>query len=339
MAVERPDSPLPPPTPRQLRGSPRHLLDSATPADVETWTAPSPRPKQLRTRLLRLVLFLATVGTTMYFGGQHYQGFIADLSAERPAAGLLDGVWYSVAILGILGVHELGHYYACRFYGIDASPPYFLPAPVLTGTVGAFIRIRQRIPTKAMLFDIGAAGPIAGFVVAVPVLFAGLRLSRVIPLPEADGGLFVYALGEPLLFKGAAWLIWGEIPDGHAINMHPVALAAWFGLLLTALNLFPVGQLDGGHISYAAFGPRSTAVTFAGTAAAVGLTFVSMSWIAWAVVLVMMLMVFGPHHPRTRDEHVPLDATRRRVAMLTAIIFILCFTPAPIELVETSVEP
>ena len=289
--------------------------------------------------MLRLVLFLATVGTTMYFGSYHYQGFLANSSADLPAVGLLDGVWYSAAILGILGTHELGHYYACRFYRIDASPPYFLPAPLFTGTVGAFIRIRQRIPTKAMLFDIGAAGPIAGFVVAVPVLFAGLRLSRVIPLPEPDDGVYLYALGEPLLFKGAAWLIWGEIPDGHAINMHPVALAAWLGLLLTALNLFPVGQLDGGHISYAAFGPRSTAITLAGIAAVVGLTFVSMSWIAWAGILVMMLMVFGPHHPKTRDEHVPLDATRRRVALLTAVIFILCFTPAPFELIGTSVDP
>ena len=338
MPVEHPESPLPPPTPSLLRGSPRRP-DSATPADAGTWTAPSRPPARLRTRLLRLVLFLATVGTTMYFGSYHYQGFLANFSADLPAVGLLDGVWYSAAILGILGTHELGHYYACRFYRIDASPPYFLPAPILTGTVGAFIRIRQRIPTKAMLFDIGAAGPIAGFVVAVPVLFAGLRLSRVVPLPEADDGLSVYALGEPLLFKGAAWLIWGEIPDGQAINMHPVALAAWFGLLLTALNLFPVGQLDGGHISYAAFGPRSTAITLAGTAAVVGLTFVSLSWSAWAGVLVMMLMVFGPHHPRTRDEHVPLDAPRRRVALLTAVIFILCFTPAPIEVVGSSVDP
>lgn len=313
------------------------LADSATPADAGTWTAPSRHPNQLRTRLLRLVLLLATVASTTYWGREHYLGFLTTFSADPPAVGLLDGMWYSVAILGILGVHELGHYYACRFYRIDASPPYFLPAPLLTGTVGAFIRIRQRIPTKAILFDVGAAGPIAGFVVAVPVLFAGLRLSRVIPLPESDAGL--YALGEPLLFKGAVWLIWGEIPDGHAITLHPVALAAWFGLLLTALNLFPVGQLDGGHISYAAFGPRSTAITLAGIAVAVGLTFVSLSWIAWTVVLLMMLVIFGPHHPKTRDEHVPLDATRRCVALFTAVIFILCFTPAPIELIGTSVEP
>ena len=276
------------------------------------------------------MLFIATIGSTTYCGSLHYAGFLADFSAEAPRAGLLTGAWYSITMLAILGVHELGHYYACRFYRIEASPPYFLPAPLLTGTVGAFIRIRQRIPTKAMLFDIGAAGPIAGFVVVVPALLLGLRLSRVIPLPPTDADL--HTLGEPLLFQAAAWLVWGDIPDGHGINLHPVGLAAWFGLLLTALNLFPIGQLDGGHISYAAFGARSTTVTLGGVAAVVGLTFVSASWFAWAVLMVVMLAVFGPRHPRTLDHHVPLDATRRRVALAAAVIFVLCFTPAPIEL-------
>ena len=281
-------------------------------------------------RWLPLALFLATLGSTMYIGGWHHAYFLADYPGERPPYALLPGAWYSFTILAILGTHELGHYYACRYYGIDASLPYFLPAPFLAGTVGAFIRIRQRIPTKAMLFDVGAAGPIAGFVVAVPALFGGLVLSRVTPVPELDDGALM--LGEPLLFKAAAWLIWGALPEGHAITLHPMGFAAWFGLLATALNLFPIGQLDGGHISYAALGSRSTAVTVTSAAIVVVLTFFSLSWLVWAVLLVVMLAVFGPRHPRTLDDHVPLDSRRRWVALATAAIFVLCFTPAPIQI-------
>lgn len=279
---------------------------------------------------LHAALFLATLGTTTYVGAAHHAGFLADFTDDAPPMALLSGAWYSLTILTILGAHEMGHYLACRYYRVDASLPYFLPVPLPTGTFGAFIRIRQRIPTKAMLFDIGAAGPIAGFVVAVPALFAGVALSRVIPLPPADSVALV-TLGEPLLFQAAAWLIWGALPDGHAINLHPMGFAAWFGLLMTALNLFPIGQLDGGHISYAALGARSTNLTLWGVAALVGLTFFSLSWLLWAILMVAMLFVLGPRHPRTIDDEVPLDGRRRRVALAAAAIFVLCFTPAPIQ--------
>lgn len=273
----------------------------------------------------------------MWVGSQHHAGFLSDFATAKPVPVFLQGAWYSLTILAILGVHELGHYYACRYYRIDASLPYFLPAPFLAGTVGAFIRIRQRIPTKAMLFDIGAAGPIAGFIVAVPALFGGLLLSRVTPLPENDAGLIM--LGEPLLFKAAAWLIWGELPADHTIILHPMGFAAWFGLLATALNLFPIGQLDGGHISYAALGSRSTAVTLGTAAVVVVLTFFSLSWLVWAALMVIMLAVFGPRHPRTLDDHVPLDSRRRWVALATAAIFVLCFTPAPIQIDGFGADP
>lgn len=288
---------------------------------------------------LHVALFLATLATTMYMGAGHHAGFLADFSDDVPRVELLQGAWYSLTILAILGIHELGHYFACRYYRVDASLPYFLPVPfVPTGTFGAFIRIRQRIPTKAMLFDIGAAGPIAGFVVAVPALFAGVALSRVVPLPPADS-VELISLGEPLLFRAAAWLIWGALPDGHAINLHPMGFAAWFGLLMTALNLFPIGQLDGGHISYAALGARSTSLTLWGVAVVVGLTFVSLSWLLWAVMMVAMLLVLGPRHPRTLDDHVPLDGRRRRIALATAAIFVLCFTPAPIQIEGFLTDP
>ena len=288
----------------------------------------SARPRRRRP-WVNALLFVATIATTTLFGSLHYEGFVSDFEgAARSPVLLWHGLWYSVTILAILGAHEFGHYFACRYYRVDASLPYFLPAPFLTGTLGAFIRIRQPIPTKRMLFDIGVAGPIAGFLVAVPALFIGLSLSRVLPLPQDFVGL---SLGEPLLFRFAAWSIWGSAPDGFSLNLHPVAFAAWFGLLATALNLFPIGQLDGGHISYAALGGRSTLVTVTAAIAVVLLTFQSSSWIAWAVLMIVMLVAFGPRHPRTLDHHVPLDDTRRLIAIAALAIFILCFTPAPIE--------
>ena len=245
---------------------------------------------------------------------------------------IVRGFWYSGTILAILGCHELGHYFACRYYDVDASLPFFLPAPLpLTGTLGAFIRIREPIPSKRMLFDIGIAGPIAGFVVAVPALLVGLALSRVVIFPPGMDGL---SLGEPLLFKLASRLVWGATPDGYTVNLHPVAFAAWFGLLATSLNLFPIGQLDGGHISYAVLGRKSSHVTLAMVGCAVLLTWFSTSWLVWTGLMIVMLFVFGRHHPRTFDEDVPLDSRRMLLALFAVLMFILCFTPTPIEPIQ-----
>jgi membrane-associated protease RseP (regulator of RpoE activity) len=256
-------------------------------------------------RWLHALLFLLTIGSTALVGG-----------------------WaYSATILAILGCHELGHYVACRYYDVDASLPFFLPIPItLTGTLGAFIRIREPIPYKRWLFDIGIAGPIAGFLVAIPALFIGISLSHVTPL-HAENGL---SLGEPLLLKFAAWIFFGSVPDTQTLVLHPVAFAAWFGLLATALNLFPVGQLDGGHISYAVLGRRSTYVTVAMIGVAIVLSYQSASWIVWTVMITGMLVAFGVRHPPVLDEDVPLDPARRILAVVAAIIFALCFTPAPI---------
>jgi membrane-associated protease RseP (regulator of RpoE activity) len=282
-----------------------------------------------------ILLFLLTILTTTYAGQIHYASFqigFSNRTLEMASLSLfLHGLWYSASILGILGAHEFGHYYACRYYRVDASAPYFLPAPLpLTGTLGAFIRIRQPIPGKRALFDIGIAGPIAGFVVAVPVLLIGMYLSNVVEVPRNFEGA-VLELGEPLLFKIAAWLTFGAIPDGYTVNMHPMAFAAWFGLLATALNLFPIGQLDGGHISYAVLGRKSTIVTLVMVVCLIGLSFVSTSWVVWTVLTVAMLFVFGPRHPRLFDEEIPLDRTRLWLAVFALVMFILCFTPAPIQ--------
>lgn len=305
--------------------------------DIDFLTQPAvvwvPTPKFQDRRWLHALLLLLTVATATLAGADHYLAFLADFNLPPPRIALgsllIRGFWYSGTILTILGCHELGHYLACRYYNIDASLPFFLPAPfVLTGTLGAFIRIREPIPTKRMLFDIGIAGPIAGFLVAVPALVIGLAMSHVAKLPADFVG---FELGEPLLFKAVSALLWGSIPDGYSLNLHPVAFAAWFGLFATALNLFPIGQLDGGHISYAVLGRRSTYVTLAMVVVAIVLAYFSKSWLVWTGLLVMMLVMFGPRHPRVFDEDVPLDATRVRLAIFALVVFVLCFTPAPIE--------
>jgi membrane-associated protease RseP (regulator of RpoE activity) len=291
-----------------------------------------PRPKFQDRIWLHVLLFVLTFATTTLAGMGHYLAFRADFVPSPVALSvrlIWPGLFYSVTILAILGCHELGHYFACRYYDVDASLPYFLPVPTpLTGTLGAFIRIREPIPTKRMLFDIGIAGPLAGFAVAVPALLLGVSLSHVVKLPSDFSG---FELGEPPLFKLVSWLTWGSVPDGYSLNLHPIAFAAWFGLLATALNLFPVGQLDGGHICYAVFGRRSTYVTIVMVIVAIALSFVSASWIVWTGLMVVMLLVIGPRHPRTFDEDVPLDRARRWMALGALIILGLCFTPAPIS--------
>jgi membrane-associated protease RseP (regulator of RpoE activity) len=269
----------------------------------------------------------------MLVGANQYASFLTDF-VDRPlpmpmAAILIRGAWYSGTILAILGCHELGHYVACRYYDVDASLPFFLPAPLpLTGTLGAFIRIREPIGLKRELFDIGIAGPIAGFVVAVPALFIGLAMSHVVRVPPVFAGA---ELGEPLLFKAAAWLMYGTLPDGYTINMHPMAFAGWFGLLATALNLFPIGQLDGGHLAYAVLGRKSSHVTVAMIGVAVVLTYYSMSWAVWTLLMIGMLFAFGRHHPPVADEQAPLDRTRVVLAVVALAMFVVCFTPAPIS--------
>ena len=294
----------------------------------------SPRKFQDR-RWLHATLFALTLASTTLTGADHYLGYASDFGRQPVTISttlILQGLWYSATILLILGAHELGHYLACRYYQVDASLPFFIPMPVvLTGTLGAFIRIREPIPTKRMLFDIGIAGPLAGFAFVLPALFVGIALSPVVRVPE---DLVGFHLGEPLLFRAATWLTWGSIAEGYSVNLHPMAFAAWFGLLATALNLFPIGQLDGGHISYAVLGRRSTTVTLASICIAIGLTFFSMSWLVWTFLLVAMTLAMGPRHPRTLDEDIPLDRTRIWMAVLALLVLVLCFTPNPFEPTE-----
>ncbi len=301
----------------------------------ETSFALPPRPRKFQSRLwLHGLLFALTLISTTLVGAMHYYSFVSQFDS-RPVAVywglLLQGFWYSGTLLGILGAHEMGHYLFCRRYNVDATLPYFIPMPLihLTGTLGAVIKIREPFPNRTVLFDIGVAGPIAGFALLVPALFYGMTISNVVPAPTEGSVLF---LGEPLLFKWAMNVVFGTVRDGYTVNMHPMVFAAWFGMLATALNLLPFGQLDGGHITYATLGRWSTPISVATVATAVGMTFVSISWLLMTVMMVVMLAILGPRHPRVIYEHEPLGAGRNLIAVAALIIFILCFTPVPIEL-------
>ena len=304
----------------------------ASPVPFDTYYVQRAPRKFVHRWWLHVALFLLTLLFTTVVGAGHYYSYISEFGRRSVPVTwelLVQGLWYSVTLLGILGAHEFGHYYFCRRYNVDATLPYFIPAPILlTGTLGAVIRIRETFPTRTVLFDIGVAGPIAGFLVLVPALFIGLSLSYVVPAPTEGAGLY---LGEPLLFQWATRIMFGAVPDGSTINMHPMVFAAWFGMLATALNLLPFGQLDGGHITYATLDRWSTPISIATVGTALIMTFVSTSWIVMTVMMLVMLFLLGPRHPRVLYEWEPLARGRIAIAVLALIILAICFTPVPIE--------
>ena len=289
-------------------------------------------PRRFRDRVwLHAVLFALALATTTFVGVGHYAAFLSDFGrrmVDLEPRLLLDGLWYSLTIVAILGAHEMGHYLACRYYHVDASLPYFLPFPFgPTGTLGAVIRIRERFPTRRILFDIGVMGPLAGFAVLVPALFLGLHLSTITANPTGP----TETLGEPLLFQWAARLMFGEFPDGYTLNMHPMVFASWFGMLATALNLLPFGQLDGGHITFATLGRRARIVSMA-TFASTALMAVFVSIAVWGVLVLLMAVMIrlvGLGHPPVIDDTEPLGATRIVIALVALFVFIACATPTP----------
>lgn len=297
-----------------------------------------PGPPKFRGRVwLHVLLLLLTIGTTTVAGALHYAAFASEFERRAVAFDwnlLSQGFWYSGTLIAILGAHEMGHYVYCRRYNVNATLPFFIPMPpliFLTGTLGAVIKIREAFPTRKVLFDIGIAGPIAGFIVLVPALFLGLSLSYIVPAPTQGT---VLSLGEPLLFRWGTDLVFGTIQDGYTVNMHPMVFAAWFGMLATALNLLPFGQLDGGHITYSTLGRLAAPISLATVSACVVMTFVSTSWLFMTVMMLVMLLTLGPRHPRVIDEHESLGPGRIALAVFALVMLILCFTPAPIEIMD-----
>ena len=236
---------------------------------------------------------------------------------------LVGGPLLAVGLLSILLAHEMGHYVFCRIYRVDATLPYFIPFPfTLVGTLGAFIRIRGPIPHRRALFDIGIGGPLAGFAVCLPVLALGLFEARVVPDTPNP---YTISLGEPLLFHwSAVWL--RGLTAGQTLSIGPLGMAAWFGLFVTALNMMPIGQLDGGHVAYSMLRGKAHLVSRIGSWVCVGLIYFGPSWIVWAI----LLRVLGRRHPPTWDDGIRLGRGRVAVGVLGFVIFALCFTPTPI---------
>lgn len=315
---------------------------------------PPPAPRRRERWWLHGLLFFLTFTTTTYVGAGYAANFwpalapkfmirygdwipllfrpdllaqyrsVVDANLKLLAAGL----WFSVPLLAILLSHEMGHYFMCRRYGIDASPPYFLPFPSLLGTIGAFIRIREPIRKKAQLFDIGVAGPIAGFIVTLPLLVFGILQTRAIHQQPIQSGSTYFEY--PFLITLFQQIFLGKTFSTFDVAEHPTFMAAWAGLLVTAFNLIPLAQLDGGHALHAVVGERQHRMAPLIIAALVVLGFNFYTW--WVVAgVVIVLYVLRRAHPSVEDEYAPLDRKRLRTAIVVLIMFAVCFTPAPVR--------
>lgn len=241
------------------------------------------------------------------------------------------GLSFSVPSMAILLAHELGHYFACRWHRLPSTVPYFLPLPALFGTLGAFIRIRAPIRDRRQLFDVGVAGPLAGFAVLVPFLVVGVARSEVVvppPLaPGSDAFAFLLVPGRCLAIEAVRLAFHGPLPEGAVFHLHPYALAAWFGLLVTAMNLLPVGQLDGGHVLYAV-SPRiqhRLALPLWLTMAVVAFFFPG--WLLWCLIL----LIIGLRHPPVLRPGPGLGAARLALAAIALLVLVASFIPMPIE--------
>jgi membrane-associated protease RseP (regulator of RpoE activity) len=288
---------------------------------------------------LHALLLLLTMLTTTVVGARMQYNFNSGLPtfsedslfplwALQSPSRLLMGLPFSATLLAILLAHEMGHFFFCARYGVNATLPFFIPAPTLIGTFGAFIRIRSPIRSRAQLFDIGIAGPIAGFVVAVAVLIIALPFS--IPAaPTVDSAAI--PIGYPLVFYAVQWLLAAGAPAGSAIhlplgdlNLHPMALAAWVGMLATALNLLPGGQLDGGHIVYAVAPRLHRRISRLTAGALVLLAWLWSGWVVWAV----LLLATGTRHPAVPSTEA-LSPRRRLLAVFALVMLVLSLIPTP----------
>jgi membrane-associated protease RseP (regulator of RpoE activity) len=286
--------------------------------------------------VLPALLFVLTLGTTTLVGARLARNFAenrpafnferdlpAYLDLLRNPVALLEGLPFSLTLVGILLVHELGHYLACRYYGVDATLPYFLPAPTFIGTFGAFIRIRSPIYSKRVLFDIGVAGPIAGFVILIPALAIGLAFSKVVPGMAVQGDL---VFGMPLIQRVLQELIFPGTP-GADLYLHPIARAACVGAFATALNLLPIGQLDGGHIIYSVAQQWHKPLTL--VTALILLPVGLFTWWGWSL-LAFVVLIWGRRHPVVID-HLPMTPGRRKLAWIALAVLVLSFSIIPIR--------
>jgi len=315
--------------------------------DAEGPPADSEAPEPFRWKL-NLVLFLATVAS-VFLTGARYVEALPEPSGWREVLGSLpSGASYAVPLMAILLTHEFGHYIAARVHRVDASLPFFIPLPHFSpfGTMGAIISMRGRIRSRNALLDIGASGPLAGLVIAIPVLIVGLAHSRVGPV-EPHG----IQEGQSLLYMALKRLVLGPIPDGQDVFLGPMAFAGWTGLFITALNLIPIGQLDGGHIAYALFGLRQNRFARTLHTALLGMFVLNLvrfmipvarehawsltgqafsnalPWLVWYILLRLIMRAGGQDHPPTEPGE--LSPVRKGIALFSLVLFVLLFMPTP----------
>jgi membrane-associated protease RseP (regulator of RpoE activity) len=306
---------------------------ASEPPEETSDTAPRPGAR-LR---VHVALFLVTVLSVFHAGAGYAAG--KEMEAAQSlgeVVRLLPRGWtFAVPMMAILLCHEFGHYIAARIHKVPASLPYFIPLPLvgLFGTMGAVISMPERIRSRNALLDIGAAGPLAGLVVAIPVLAIGLAHS---PVHAAGGGM---QEGQSLLYLALKRIVLGPIPAKHDVFLHPTALAGWAGLLITVLNLLPIGQLDGGHISYALFDTeqnrlarilhRALPLVFVYNLIAYKSAEPGLLWLVWFALLALLARLTGGNHPPTEPGE--LSRGRRGVAVLCLVLFALLFMPTPMR--------
>lgn len=270
---------------------------------------------------LHLILFILTLLSTLVAGAIQ-----AGVNLLKEPEKIHKGLPFALTLMTILLSHELSHYFASRKHNTKATLPYFIPAPTIIGTFGAFIKMKSPIVTRKALVDIGASGPIAGFVISVIASITGLSFSEVVTIKETAGAL---SLGDSLLFTILSNIVLGVTPDSHDILLHPVAFAGWIGLFVTSLNLIPVGQLDGGHIAYALLGEKHVRVSKILIWVLIILGLLWEGWAMWAI----LLLILGLRHPPVLYWETPLNPRRRLIGWLALVIFILTFIPVPFKII------
>ncbi|HAG50859.1 MAG TPA: hypothetical protein DCL42_05925 [Deltaproteobacteria bacterium] len=279
--------------------------------------------RRRREFIIPIALFILTVATTIIAGALQ-----KGVNPFQEPFRLIEGIPFSLTLLTILLTHEFGHFFASRRHGVKASFPYFIPAPppFLVGTFGAVIKTRSPIMDKRALLDIGAIGPLAGFITSIVVTVIGLNFSTIITIPEEKE---VLGLGSSLIFSILSYFVIGPVPEGQDILLHPIAFAGWIGFFITSLNLLPIGQLDGGHIIYAVFGKwhRLISITMIGILVIFGI-FTWQGWLLWA----MLVTLLGIKHPPLMDGQIALDRRRKIIGWLSLAVFVLTFIPLPIAI-------
>lgn len=272
----------------------------------------------IKSLILSLSLFLLTLISTLVIGALNRGG--------NPFHNFKDiflGIPFSFSLLAILSGHELGHYFTARKNKISVSLPYFLPIPhPLIGTMGAFIKIKSIIPDRNVLIQLGIAGPLIGFILTVPITIIGIILSKITEIPQTESA---FRLGSSLLFFLLTKIIYPSLPSGYDIVLHPMAFAGWLGMFITAINLVPLSQLDGGHIAYAILGKNHKYLIIT---LLILLGFLGLLWPGW-FFWILLIFVFGLKHPPAQDEITPINKNDKILAIIGLIIFILSFIPNP----------